>query len=193
MQAAVRWLIGVACVVAIAVFFWPTPYRYENGGLTRINRFTGKTEKALGDGWVSADQSTPAAANLTSEIEKAFAEVTVTAQDFDSITLKNPTPWGFVVIERAQVDFDAACGGASDYVPFVTADRPLDASTEKKLRLPYPDALRKSLTTACGGGKHGRTITLIVNSASHTDGRRWDNVSSVVVRNFSADVDVPAS
>jgi hypothetical protein len=98
-----------------------------------------------------------------------------------------------VVIERAQVDFDSACGGASEYVTFATADRPLDPKTEKTLRLPCPESFRKSVTTACGGGKHGRTITLIVNSAHHSDGRRWDSVSSVVVRKISGDVDVPAS
>jgi hypothetical protein len=193
LQTAVRWLIGIACVVAMLVLFWPTPYRYENGGLTRINRFTGKAEQAMGDGWVAVDQAPTKKPDLTGEIQKAFEEVTVTAQDFDSITVKNPTEWGFVLIDRAQVDFDAACGGASDYVTLVTADRPLDAGTEKKLRLPYDDRLRKTVTSACGGGKHGRTLTLIVNSASHRDGRRWDNVSSVVARKSSGDVDVPAS
>jgi hypothetical protein len=189
----VKWLLAAAGVLVVLVFFWPTPYRYENGGLTRIHRFTGKVEKAAGDGWVTVDKSAPAAADLTSMIEKAFGEVTVAAQDFDSITLKNPSPWGFVVIERAQVDFDSACGGASDYVAFVTADRPLDAKTDKTLRLPYSETFRKNVTTACGGAKHGRTITLIVNSASNPDGRRWDSVSSVVVRKVSGDVDVPAS
>jgi len=192
-QDAVKWLLGFVGVLAVLVLFWPTPYRYENGGLTRINRFTGRTEKAAGGGWVAVDKGAPASADLRSEIEKAFAQVTVVAQDFDSITLKNPTAWGFVLIERAQVDFDAACAGASDYVTFVTADRPLDAKTEKTLRLPYSESLRKKVTTACGGAKHGRTITLIVNSASNSDGRRWDNVSSVVVRAISGDVDVPAS
>jgi len=192
-QDAVKWLLVAAGVLAVLVFFWPTPYRYENGGLTRINRFSGKMEKAAGNGWVSTDKSQPASADLTPEIDKAFGEVTVAAQDFDSITLKNPTAWGFVVIERAQVDFDSACGGASEYVTFATADRPLDPKTEKTLRLPYPESIRKSVTTVCGGGKHGRTITLIVNSAHHSDGRRWDSVSSVVVRKISGDVDIPAS
>jgi len=189
----IKWLIGIAAVVAMLVLFWPTPYRYENGGLTRINRFTGKTEKAKGGGWVPLEQEAEKKPELTPEIQKALEEVAVTAQDFDSITLKNPTEWGFVVIERAQVDFDAACGGASDYVTFITADRNLDAGTEKKLRLPSDDRLRKTVTSACGGAKHARTITLIVNSASNKDGRHWDNVSSVVVRKLTGDVDIPAS
>ena len=126
-----KWLIGIGSVLTALIFFWPTPYRYEDGGLVRINRLTGYAEKAGGTGWVPADKAVePVHDSLTPEIEKQFGALEVTSQDFDSITLKNSTPWSFVVIENSEVGFDPACGVSSDYVTFVTADRSIPAGTE---------------------------------------------------------------
>jgi hypothetical protein len=198
-----KWLIGIGSVLTALIFFWPTPFRYENGGLTRINRFTGYTEKAAGEGWVPAEATVdPVHDQLTPEIEKHFGALEVTAQDFDSITIKNSTPWSFVVIESSEVAFDPACGVGSDYVTFVTADRSLPAGHEKKVKLPYNDRFRTAVTKACGGGKHPRTVTLRPNSASNTDGRQWLEDTSahgsgssmpIVSRKITGDVDVPAS
>jgi hypothetical protein len=198
-----KWLIGLGSVLTALLFFWPTPYRYESGGLVRINRFTGYTEKAAGEGWIPAQGAVePVRDQLTPEIEKQFGALEVTAQDFESITIKNSTPWSFVVIESSEVGFDPACGVASDYVTFVTADRSIPAGHETKLKLPYSDRFRTAITKACGGGKHSRTVTLRPNSAIHSDGRQWLEDTSahgsgsampIVSRKITADVDVPAS
>jgi hypothetical protein len=198
-----KWLIGIGSVLTALIFFWPTPYRYEDGGLIRINRLTGYTEKAGGTGWVPADKPVEAAHDsLTPEVEKQFGALEVTAQDFDSITIKNSTPWSFVVIENSEVGFDPACGVSSDYVTFVTADRSIPAGHEVKVRLPYSDRFRAALTKACGGAKHSRTVTLRPNSASSTDGRQWLEDTSahgggssmpIVSRKITADVEVPKS
>ena len=198
-----KWLIGIGSVLTGLIFFWPTPYRYEDGGLIRINRLTGYAEKAAGEGWVPANKSAePVSDSLTPEIEKQFGAIEVAAQDFDSVTLKNPTPWSFVVIENSEVGFDPACGVSSDYVTFVTADRSIPAGTEVKVRLPYSDRFRAALTKACGGGKHSRTVTLRPNSASSSDGRQWLEDTSahgggssmpIVSRKITGDVDVPTS
>ena len=203
MDSWMKWLIGIGSVLTALIFFWPTPYRYEDGGLVRINRLTGYAEKAGGTGWVPADKAVePVHDSLTPEIEKQFGALEVTSQDFDSITLKNSTPWSFVVIENSEVGFDPACGVSSDYVTFVTADRSIPAGTEVKVRLPYSDRFRVALTKACGGAKHSRTVTLRPNSAANTDGRQWLEDTSahggggampIVSRKITADVDIPSS
>ena len=197
-----KWLIGIGSVLTALIFFWPTPYRYENGGLVRINRFNGYTEKAAGEGWVPAKSDVAPEDQLTPEIEKQFAALEVTAQDFDSITIKNSTPWSFVVIEHSEVGFDPACGVGSDYVTFVTADRSIPAGTEVKIKLPYGEPFRTAITKGCGGTKHSRTVTLRPNSAASSDGRQWLEDTSahgsggsmpIVSRKITGDVDVPAS
>lgn len=198
-----KWLIGIGSVLVALILFWPTPYRYENGGLIRINRFTGYTEKAAGEGWAPAQSKVePARDQLTLEIEKQFGALEVTAQDFDSITIKNSTPWSFVVIDTSEVGFDPACGVSSDYVTFVTADRSITAGAEAKIKLPYSERFRTAVTKACGGGKHSRTVTLRPNSAANSDGRQWLEDTSahgsgssvpIIARKITGDVDVPAS
>lgn len=188
-------LSGVGAVVAVLFFFWPTPYRYEDGGLTRVNRFTGRVQKAGGEGWVDALTAEPAekADTVTPQIAKAAEQISVAAQDFDSITVKNPGPWSLVLIEKAEVSF-AGCGElGSDYVTFLTADRSLDAGMDRQVRLPYSDRFRKGVVGACGNGSHKRSVTLIVNSAANPDGTRWDAGSRLVTRKFEAEVAVPAS
>jgi hypothetical protein len=188
-------LSGVGAVLAVLVFFWPTPFRYEDGGLTRINRLTGKVQKAGGDGWV--DATTPELSDKpdaeTPEVAKPLEMVSVVNQDFDSITLKNPGPWGLVLIDKAEVHFDGCGPLSSDYVNFMTADRSLDAGLDRQVRLPYSDSFRKTVMKACGGGKHKRTVTLIVNSANNSDGRRWDAGARLVTRKLEGEVAVPAS
>jgi hypothetical protein len=198
-----KWLIGLGSVLTALILFWPTLYRYENGGLVRINRFTGYAEKAAGEGWVPAKETVaPVHDQLTPEIEKQFNALEVTAQDFESITIKNSTPWSFVVIESAEVGFDPACNAGSDYVTFVTADRSISAGAETKMKLPYNDRFRTAVTKACGGGKHSRTVTLRPNSAAGPDGRQWLEDTSahgsgssmpIVSRKITGDVDIPAS
>jgi hypothetical protein len=187
------WLTGLLCIVAVLVFFWPTPYRYDDTGLTRVNRFTGEMERAGVDGWTPVKKEASEARDLTVDVQKAFDEVVVVSQDFHTVTVKNPTAWTFVLVENAQADFDAACGGASDYLTFPTAERPLDPQRDRTLHLGYPDRLKTRLAAACGNGKRGRALLLIVNSASHPDGRRWDNVRSSVARKFEGQVDVPGA
>jgi hypothetical protein len=186
----------LAAIAAGLIFFWPTPYRYEDGGLVRINRFTGTVQKAGGGGWEiaqpteSADKLDP----ITPEITKAFEAVTVAAQDFESITLHNPGPWSLTLIEKAEVAFDSACGaGASDYISFNTAERTLNPNADAAVRLPYSERFKKSLTTACGNGSHKRTLTLILNSGYSPDGKRWDAQSRLVTRKIEGEVAVPAS
>jgi hypothetical protein len=188
------WLSGVVALLAVLIFFWPTPYYYDDGGLTRVNRFTGKVQKAETEGWVDADSGPPAETDMvTPEVAKAFEQVSATAQDFDSITLTNPGPWTFTLIEKAQVDIEGCGAGGTDYVLFLTADRTLDAGNDRVVHLPYPDRFRKALVEGCGGGSHKRTITLIVNSAGGPDGSRWEAGSRLVTRKFEADVNVPSS
>jgi hypothetical protein len=185
----------VAAVLAGLIFFYPTPYRYEDGGMTRINRFTGTVQQASSAGWeaakptVSAEQADP----VTPEVIKAFDEVMVAKQDFDSITLHNPGPWALVLIEKAEVTFDAACGNASDYVTFITAERSLNVDLDAVLRVPYSEGFKKRLVAACGGGTHKRTIALILNSGFNQEGTRWDAQSRLVTRKIDGDVAVPAS
>lgn len=188
-------LSGVAAVLAVVIFFWPTPYRYVDGGLTRINRLTGKVQKAGGAGWIAAATAEPAekADPVTPEIVKALAQLSVTAQDFDSITLQNPGPWSLVLIEKAEVAFEGCGAVSSDYVTYLTADRSVDAGIDRQVRLPYADMFRKGVVGSCGGAAHKRTVTLIVNSAANPDGRRWDAGSRLVTRKVEADVTVPAS
>jgi hypothetical protein len=198
-----KWLVGIGSVLTGLIFFWPTPYRYEDGGLIRINRLTGHAEKAGGDGWVPAKTVEVVKDSLTPEIEKQFGALEVTGQDFDSITLKNSTPWSFVVIESSEVGFDPACGVNSDYVTLVTADRSIPAGAEAKVRLPYSDRFRTALIKSCGGAKRSRTVTLRPNSASSSDGRRqWLEDTSahgsgssvpIISRKITGDVDVPKS
>ena len=193
MKDIFKWLTGVAGVAAVLIFFWPTPYRYEDGGLTRVNRLTGRVQKAGGEGWIDASSGEAEKADtLTPEIAKALDQVTIGAQDFDSIAAKNPGPWSLVLIEKAEVEFDS-CGHASDYVQFLTADRQLDAGFEKVIHLSYSDQFRKQVVSVCGSGAHKRSVTLILNSAVNADGRRWDAGSRVVTRKIEADVTVPAS
>ena len=198
-----KWLIGVGSVLSALIFFWPTPYRYEDGGLVRINRLTGYAEKAAHGGWLPAKSDAGQVTDtLTPEIEKYFGSLEVTAQDFDSFTIKNTTPWSFVVIENSEVAFDPACGVGSDYVTFTTADRSIPAGTEVKIRLPYGDRFRSAVTKGCGGTKHSRTVTLRPNSAANSEGRQWlEDTSahgggssiSIISRKVTGDVDVPAS
>jgi hypothetical protein len=184
----------VGVVVATLFFFWPTPYRYEDGGLTRVNRFTGKVQKVGSDGWMDAESGPPVEEDtLTPEVAKGFEQISATAQDFDSITVKNPGPWSFTLIEKAQVDFEGCGPAGSDYVLFLTADRNLDAGIDRVVHLPYSERFRKALAQGCAGGTHKRTITLIVNSAANPDGRQWDAGSRLVTHKFEADVSVPAS
>jgi hypothetical protein len=188
------WLSGVVAVLAVLVFLWPTPYRYEDGGLVRVNRFSGKAQKAGSEGWVDADSGPPVEADtVTPEVTKSFEQVSVTAQDFESITLRNPGPWTLTLIEKAQVDFEGCGAGASDYVFFLTGDRTLDAGADRVVHLPYPGQLQKVLVQSCGGKTHKRTITLIINSARNPDGRQWDAGSKLVTRKFESDVNVPSS
>jgi hypothetical protein len=185
----------VAAIVAGLVFFYPTPYRYEDGGMTRINRFTGTIEHASSEGWdlakptVSPEEADP----VTPQVTKAFDTVTVGAQDFDSITLHNPGPWALVLIEKGEVTFDAACGNASDYVTFITPDRSLNPNGDQVVRLPYNDRFKKELIAKCGGGTHKRTISLILNSGFDDKGTRWDAQAKLVSRKVEGDVAIPAS
>jgi len=190
----VTWLSGALLVLATLIFFWPTPYRYEDGGLVRVHRLTGKVQKAESQGWVDADSGSPVESDtVTPEVTESFEQVSVGAQDFESITLHNPGPWTLTLIEKAQVDFEGCGAGASDYVFFLTADRTLDAGADRVVHLPYSGTLQKTLVQNCGGGSHKRTITLIVNSARHPDGRQWDAGSKLVTRKFESDVTVPSS
>jgi hypothetical protein len=188
------WLSGVVAVLAVLIFFWPTPYRYEDGGLTRVNRLTGRVQKASGEGWEDANAGAPTQTDTTTpKVTEAFEKISATAQDFDSITLKNPGPWTFTLIEKAQVDFEGCGTGTSDYVTFLTADRTLDAGNDRVVHLVYPDRFRKAIAEGCHGGTHKRTITMIVNSASNPDGTEWDAGSRLVTHKFEADVTVPSS
>jgi hypothetical protein len=184
-----------AIIVAGLVFFYPTPYRYEDGGLTRINRFTGVVEKAGGEGWEVAQPTVPPeqADPITPQVTKAFDAVTVATQDFDSITLHNPGPWALVLIEKAEVAFDGACGNASDYVTFITPDRSLNPNADQTVRLPYSERFKKELLGKCGGGTHKRTISLILNSGFDDKGNRWDAQAKLVSRKIEGDVALPAS
>ena len=62
------------------IFLWPTPYRYEDGGLVRIHRLTGKVQKTGSEGWVDADSGSPVQADaVTPEVAKAFEQVDLIA------------------------------------------------------------------------------------------------------------------
>jgi hypothetical protein len=191
---AMTWLSVLGAILAGLIFFYPTPYRYEDGGMTRVNRFTGKVEVASSEGWavakptVSPDKADP----ITPEVVKTFEAITVVAQDFDSVTLHNPGPWSLVLIEKAEVGFPD-CGNASDYVTFITGDRSLSAGTDMKVRLPYPERFKKQVTSACGNGNHKRTVSLIVNSGNGPEGKRWDAQAKLVSRKIEGEVAVPAS
>jgi hypothetical protein len=188
------WLSVLGAILAGLIFFYPTPYRYEDGGMTRTNRFTGKVEVASSEGWSAAKPTVPPekADPITPEVIKAFEAITVVAQDFDSVTLHNPGPWSLVLIEKAEVAFPD-CGNASDYVTFITGDRSLSAGTDMKVRLPYSERFKKQVTTACGNGNHKRTVSLIVNSGNGPEGKRWDAQAKLVSRKIEGEVAVPAS
>jgi hypothetical protein len=184
-------LSGVAAVVATLIFFYPTPYSYEDGGLTRINRFTGAVQKASGEGWIAADSGPKDPEDtVTPEIVKALEKVTIVAQDFDSITINNPGPWNLVLIEKGEVSFDKDCGGTTDYVEYLTVDRSWNPGKDIVIKMPHSERFKRNLLTACGGATHHRTVTFIVNSG-FTNDKHWDSQTRIVSRKVEGDVAIP--
>ncbi len=185
----------VAAIVAGMVFFYPTPYSYEDGGMTRINRFTGTVEHASSEGWEPAKPTVPPdqADPVTPQVIKAFDAVTIAKQDFEAITFHNPGPWSLTVIEKGEVTFGGDCGDVSDYVTYITPDRSLNPAQDQTLRLPYSERFKKDLIAKCGGKTVKRTVSLILNSGFDDKGTRWDAQAKLVSRKVEGDVTVPGS
>ena len=186
-------LSGVAAVLATLVFFWPTPYSYEEGGLMRTNRFSGKVQKASAEGWIDADSGPKVAEDaITPQIRSALEKVSIVSQDFDTITINNPGPWNLFLIEKAEVVFDKDCGNATEYAEFMQIDRSWDPGKDVVVHVNYPERFKRLLQTSCGGGTHHRALTFIVNSA-FTKEQNWDSQTRIVSRKVEADVAIPAA
>ncbi len=186
-------LSGVGAVLATLVFFWPTPYSYEEGGLVRTNRFTGKVQKASSEGWIDPESAPKGPEDtITPKIKEALGKIEVTAQDFATVTVKNSGEWNLILIEKAEVTFDAGCGNATDYANFVLNERTWNANKETVVHVELPERFKKELLAKCGGSTHHRSINFIVNSG-YTPSENWDAQTRIVSRKIEADVAVPAA
>lgn len=186
-------LSGVAAVLATLIFFYPTPYSYEDGGLTRVNRFTGKVQKSTADGWIDAESAPKGPEDtVTPKIKDALGKVSIVAQDFDTVTVNNPGPWNLFLIEKGEVVFGGSCENATDYVDFVQIDRSWDPGKDVVVHLSYPERFKRQLLEKCGGSTAHRSLTFIINSAFTKD-ENWDAQTRIVSRKVEGDVALPAA
>jgi hypothetical protein len=184
-----QWLSVVGVIVALLVFVWPTPYRFEDGGMTRISRMTGKKERATTTGWTEVVPK-PAGPSIEDEVKQIFERIEVASQDFDTITLKNPTDWTLVIGERAAVEFKGAGEPVVDDVTLITADRFLDTKTERTLRLRYSEPFRAKIQPG-EDGTAARTITFSINTANGPEGKSFESGGLPIMRRFTGAVTPP--
>jgi hypothetical protein len=98
-------LLGIAVFVVLAVFVWPTRYKYDHMKLgeddlpVRIDRLTGKTEILFPQGWHAASEKTaenqiPAEQELPAEeVAKPTGQAQITSYGWVEIEVYNGSNW----------------------------------------------------------------------------------------------------